>query len=383
MLFNALVWYFYPRSPCGERQSTHVSTMILALFLSTLSLRRATVLLRFQSFGFAISIHALLAESDGKLYKLAGRKLVFLSTLSLRRATCRPKHSANPKDYFYPRSPCGERRSNGVTHYSYIHFYPRSPCGERRIGPALYRIKALFLSTLSLRRATKLDSLQIQYRLISIHALLAESDVSHQHISSDFWNFYPRSPCGERRGDIYGDKEGLDISIHALLAESDRVQLSAGRQFHHFYPRSPCGERPIRSVSTIVNTGFLSTLSLRRATAPTGQRITSTVYFYPRSPCGERRAVALIVCRRSPYFYPRSPCGERLTSPKSVIYLLDISIHALLAESDLLMWYQCNMVVFLSTLSLRRATGSGNPQHQYEQISIHALLAESDPYLLL
>ena len=34
------------------------------LFLSTLSLRRATSLLRFRFFGFAISIHALLAESD-------------------------------------------------------------------------------------------------------------------------------------------------------------------------------------------------------------------------------------------------------------------------------------------------------------------------------
>ena len=34
-----------------------------------------------------ISIHALLAESDGKSNKLAGLKLVFLSTLSLRRAT--------------------------------------------------------------------------------------------------------------------------------------------------------------------------------------------------------------------------------------------------------------------------------------------------------
>ena len=33
-------------------------------FLSTLSLRRATLLLRFRFFEFVISIHALLAESD-------------------------------------------------------------------------------------------------------------------------------------------------------------------------------------------------------------------------------------------------------------------------------------------------------------------------------
>ena len=57
-------------------------------FLSTLSLRRAT-------FGFAaapqvilaISIHALLAESDLEKALEDTNKKLFLSTLSLRRAT--------------------------------------------------------------------------------------------------------------------------------------------------------------------------------------------------------------------------------------------------------------------------------------------------------
>ena len=79
--------YFYPRSPCGERHSGYLDTRQLCAisihallaesdaidkwdkndfykFLSTLSLRRATLLgLRTQSTG-SISIHALLAESD-------------------------------------------------------------------------------------------------------------------------------------------------------------------------------------------------------------------------------------------------------------------------------------------------------------------------------
>ena len=33
-------------------------------------------------------------------------------------------------------------------------------------------------------------------------------------------------------------------------------------------------------------------------------------------------------------FYPRSPCGERLGIAQSGIAVLNISIHALLAESD-------------------------------------------------
>ena len=35
-------------------------------------------------------------------------------------------------------------------------------------------------------------------------------------------NFYPRSPCGERRDVIAVITEAQSISIHALLAESDR-----------------------------------------------------------------------------------------------------------------------------------------------------------------
>ena len=55
-----------------------------------------------------------------------------------------------------------------------------------------------FLSTLSLRRATVLCYFRVYADLISIHALLAESD-----------NIPPDSVLI------------IDISIHALLAESD------------------------------------------------------------------------------------------------------------------------------------------------------------------
>ena len=58
---------------------------------------------------------------------------------------------------------------------------------------------------------------------------------------------------------------------------------------------------------------------------------------------------------------------------------LGISIHALLAESDS---ERCRMldlfIVFLSTLSLRRATSGNKKAPARVSISIHALLAESD-----
>ena len=60
---------------------------------------------------------------------------------------------------------------------------------------------------------------------------------------------------------------------------------------HNFYPRSPCGERQPGKVK-VMEPGFvfLSTLSLRRATAVNIQRPTTENDFYPRSPCGERPA---------------------------------------------------------------------------------------------
>ena len=43
------------------------------------------------------------------------------------------------------------------------------------------------------------------------------------------YNFYPRSPCGERRGTLSDTSDVTAISIHALLAESDLTDdVSAG-----------------------------------------------------------------------------------------------------------------------------------------------------------
>ena len=101
---------------------------------------------------------------------------------------------------------------------------------------------------------------------------------------------------------------------------------------------------------------FLSTLSLRRATASDGAHP-----FLPGN------------------FYPRSPCGERRVFLKAEGRLAAISIHALLAESDSMMPLMgAILILFLSTLSLRRATQPPIQAFTVKRISIHALLAESD-----
>ena len=106
-------------------------------------------------------------------------------------------------------------------------------------------ISYTFLSTLSLRRATRLDIICQRRDEVSIHALLAESDGRHSDApAAASHRFYPRSPCGERRDVIAVMTEAQSVSIHALLAESDMLLLAVY----------------MRAIE------FLSTLSLRRAT---------------------------------------------------------------------------------------------------------------------
>ena len=122
--------------------------------------------------------------------------------------------------------------------------------------------------------------------------------------------FYPRSPCGERPVSSALELPAGLISIHALLAESDIFGLFCFLKNSDFYPRSPCGERhscPSRSIGLVI---FLSTLSLRRATLIPACQYKTWCYFYPRSPCGERRDTIAGISA-SGNFYPRSPCGER------------------------------------------------------------------------
>ncbi len=192
---------------------------------------------------------------------------------------------------------------------------------------------------------------------ISIHALLAESDLLRVLLICPPRDFYPRSPCGERL--VNGD-----------------VRSSC---FGNFYPRSPCGERlrlyrlslitlPISIHALLAESDigytinfhtkprFLSTLSLRRATTRT-KRIDRNIAFL--STLSLRRATSQQPrgTTRTTYFYPRSPCGERPLSQSSAKSTPEISIHALLAESD-------------EPSNTRRLTN--------KIISIHALLAESD-----
>ncbi len=216
---------FYPRSPCGERLVVDGHRVHITRFLSTLSLRRATIILRYSVSLSVFSIHALLAESDELVWCSSGGAFAFLSTLSLRRATGASHASSQSRRHFYPRSPCGERRyPSGDCRLRAAYFYPRSPCGER---------------PWCISRSTPVQA-DFYPR--------SPCGERQEHINrrTDNRNFYPRSPCGERQSSGWGIPNWESISIHALLAESDL---------------------PTASAWTLGGV-FLSTLSLRRATPP-------------------------------------------------------------------------------------------------------------------
>ena len=262
--------------------------------------------------GSGISIHALLAESDNlwdahrvKVYK-------FLSTLSLRRATAPSRH----------------------------------PCPRSKIS-----IHAL------LAESDPSVMQEIAQQRISIHALLAESDRIVREMVLRCVDFYPRSPCGERRKPKALKSRLCVISIHALLAESDPQAIY------------PCVTPP----------KFLSTLSLRRATGTASAKGHSDCNFYPRSPCGERLDYKGICVQNLEISIHALLAESDAVRTALTLAPIRISIHALLAESDgstaavvVVVW------VFLSTLSLRRATPAVHRYHHTLGISIHALLAESD-----
>ena len=259
----------------------------------------------------SISIHALLAESDEQAENRAFAASVISIHALLAESDILSYSEVIAEINFYPRSPCGERprrtyhrdedqeflstlslrRATRIPQRNKFqngHFYPRSPCGERLRHCTTYLNCSRFLSTLSLRRAT---------------------------------NGYETSPYKAW------------ISIHALLAESDQSNRCTTIPYFNFYPRSPCGERPCTTIITICTALFLSTLSLRRATNPV-LAVTSEVSISIHALLAESDVTVLGIQHR-----------------------VGISIHALLAESDVspdTSSTQCKL--FLSTLSLRRAT---------------------------
>ena len=190
-----------------------------------------------------------------------------------------------------------------------------------------------FLSTLSLRRATVENFIAGCGHVISIHALLAESDPW-------FYSFAVWALCisihallAESDLGVRDGAAGVLISIHALLAESDLVPEWADLEEDTFLSTLSLRRATVSLMQAHRTYKFLSTLSLRRATRAARPLRTPRAFL---STLSLRRATVYRAAVKfgNLYFYPRSPCGERHDGNPS----------------------NAERWVFLSTLSLRRAT---------------------------
>ena len=145
--------YFNPRPPRGGRPLSKAAASSSAIFQSTPSARRATILLSVVVGEIGISIHALREEGD--------------------------PHTA-------------------PSHVSRGNFNPRPPRGGRPGVISLRPGSKLFQSTPSARRATgRADEGRLVDR-ISIHALREEGDRRSATSSRSLTHFNPRPPRGGR-----------------------------------------------------------------------------------------------------------------------------------------------------------------------------------------
>ena len=156
-------------------------------------------------------------------------------------------------DYFYPRSPRGERHKPGRAAVDAPpYFYPRSPRGERHRD--------------------------------------------HAKNAQDVRYFYPRSPRGERPDATLSNLAVTVISIHAPREGSDLYCCGGAASRYNISIHAPRegSDWTVRGRSSRVKI-FLSTLPARGATKHAFVAVGILPDFYPRSPRGERRS-RMIFC---------------------------------------------------------------------------------------
>ena len=170
------------------------------------------------------------------------------------------------KTYFYPRSPCGERpggyKALGFDTLISIHALlaesdSNSVLFESQICISIHALLAesdldlhrdiagegLFLSTLSLRRATGWELLLLPHGLQFLSTLsLRRATQQLPHLDIRALDFYPRSPCGERRAATNTRARHWNFYPRSPCGERQNA-CKLNFMVHNFYPRSPCGER--------------------------------------------------------------------------------------------------------------------------------------------
>ena len=273
-MFSPLPVNFNPRSPCGERPGGHHRQYADCL----------------------ISIHAPPVGSDTRSPNLPDAPVVISIHAPPVGSDVRPGAGAMWRNYFNPRSPCGERPEPGTTAAYYPPFQSTLPLwgatkvisvskwelpisihappvgSDGRLASALWR-KSQFQSTLPLWGATP----QLAYRMsmdyifqstLPLWGATMDGDIRERLAAISIH----APPVGSDKGAATMLEEVL-ISIHAPPVGSDMPIHPLAPPFCYFNPRSPCGERQIAVQGAIDSASFQSTLPLWGATQTSKQAL--------------------------------------------------------------------------------------------------------------
>ena len=312
-MVGSLLQDFNPRSPHGERPDARTHGRRERPFQPTLPARGATSTRRSTPSHRTISTHAPRTGSDGGQGCPPGFTRHF-NPRSPHGERLLPRDGKCRSPNFNPRSPHGERRRyfiyknnrTGISTHAprtgsdpptalcrqcrHKHFNPRSPHGERRLEMALSWKTMQYFNPRSPHGERHHRVLRYAgTSAISTHA--------------------PRTGSDEPDGvTVYKTR----ISTHAPRTGSDLCTRAYKQTACDFNPRSPHGERHGQVFDECRgNIQFQPTLPARGATAYSNRPLSVSAYFNPRSPHGERLAVATYSGTTTSYFNPRSPHGER------------------------------------------------------------------------
>ncbi len=208
---------FNPRTPCGVRPAAAVGNGWATVFQSTHSLRSATpCLLRFER-DRNVSIHALLAECDGKLSGFAGIQPVSIHALlaecdvksfNLQRDREVSIHALLAECDFF-----SEERMGRLT-----GFNPRTPCGVRPKRQGRSGGSPKFQSTHSLRSATAPDLIHCySTEQIILCANLPKKTVIARLLFLSIYLSIFYSQCITPIADLPGNSCELEVGAQAMF----------------------------------------------------------------------------------------------------------------------------------------------------------------------
>ena len=123
-------------------------------------------------------------------------------------------------------------------------------------------VVAIFLSTPSTRRATRLPGGLGRVPDISIHALREEGDKAGEPVTIPINDFYPRPPRGGRPIDDLLQVPEVQISIHALREEGD-LRLDQILDLAAEFLSTPSARRATDAVEAKVKAQQISIHALR------------------------------------------------------------------------------------------------------------------------